>query len=265
MSVEKDLELLCRQALPIVKKASKFISGEHGKVTQEKIETKELNSLVSYVDKTAEEILVEELGRLLPEAEFLTEEGTVEQNTGDVRWIIDPLDGTTNFLHNVPHYAVSVGLEIDGELALGIVEHIPHQEQYYAWKEGGAFMNGKTIKTNPNEHLINAVVATGFPYSSQSEEAISKLIVHWMKNARSIRRFGSAALDLVYVARGIFDFYYELSLNAWDIAGGTVIVNEAGGQVTNFQGDEGFLEEGRILASNGHLHQEILKILGEHF
>ena len=265
MSKEKDFKALCLQALPIVKKASEFIKGEHGKVSQDSIETKELNSLVSYVDKTAEEILVDGLGKILPEAQFLTEEETVVQGNGKIRWIIDPLDGTTNFLHQIPHYAVSVGLEIDNELVAGIVEHVPHEEQYYAWTGGGAFLNNRRIISNQNQQLSDAVVATGFPYNAQSEEAISDLIVYWMKNARSIRRFGSAALDLIYVARGIFDFYYELSLNAWDIAGGAVIVKEAGGQVSDFYGSEEFLTEGRILASNGNLHDEVLKILKHHF
>lgn len=265
MPNKKELKTLCHETLTIVKKASQFILDEHGKVTKDKIETKEKNSLVSYVDKTAEEILVEHLSRLLPEAEFLTEEGTVAQNDGSVRWIIDPLDGTTNFLHNIPHYAVSVGLEIDGELVLGVVEHVPNQEQYYAWTDGGAYVNGQQISVNKNNNMSDAVVATGFPYSAQHEEAIAMTIMHWMRDARSIRRFGAAALDLAYVARGLFDFYYELSLNAWDIAGGAVIVREAGGLVSDFKGTDDFLDNGMLVASNQALHPAVLRQLDEFF
>jgi len=258
---QKDLKILCHNTLPLIKDVSKFILQEQGKVTLDKIETKDKNSLVSYVDKTAEEMLVEGLSTLLPEAEFLTEEGTVDQNSGPMRWIIDPLDGTTNFLHNIPHYAISVGLEVDGKLCLGIVEHVPHQEQYYAWSGGGAYMNGSPISVSSNELVSSAVVATGFPYSSQNEEAIAKAIVHWMKNARSIRRFGAAALDMIYVAKGIFDFYYELSLNAWDIAGGAVIVKEAGGNVSDFSGTSDFLKSGQVFCSNAALHEEVIEQL----
>jgi len=265
MPSKKDLESLCKETLTIVKKASKFILSEHGKVTQDRIEVKERNSLVSYVDKTAEEILVKDLSKLLPEAEFLTEEGTVAQNSGNIRWIIDPLDGTTNFLHNIPHYAVSVGLEIDNEIVMGIVEHVPNQEQYYAWKGGGAHMNGSSISVNKNTNMADAVVATGFPYHPKHEKAIAMTIMHWMRDARSIRRFGAAALDLVYVARGLFDFYYELSLNAWDIAGGAIIVEEAGGTVSDFVGDQSYMDTGMVVASNGALHPAILKQLDEFF
>ena len=261
MLSEKDLQALCLSAMPTVRKASHFIFKQIGKVSDDAIEAKEKNSLVSFVDKTAEEMIVEGLQKILPEAKFLTEEGTVEQNEGDVRWIIDPLDGTTNFLHNVPHFSVSVALEINGELVMGIVEEVNRKETHYAWKNGGAFMNGRPIQVTKTEKTEDAVLVTGFPYSIEDTGPILTILDHWIKNSRGIRRFGSAALDLAYVAKGIFDFYYETTLNAWDVAAGAIIVKEAGGMVSEYDGNDTFLDSGRILASNGRLHQQVLDVI----
>jgi len=258
---ERDYSEICKNVLLIVRQASDFISGEFGKVQLQDIEAKEKNSLVSYVDKTAEEILVEGLEKLLPEAAFLTEEETTAQKNGNIRWIIDPLDGTTNFLHNIPHFSVSVSLEVNNELVIGIVEEINRKEAYYAWKSGGAFMNGDPIRVKNNSKISDAVLATGFPYIIDDASPILNTLEYWIHNTRGIRRNGSAALDLAYVARGIFDFYYETTLNAWDVAGGTVIVREAGGKVSDFAGSDNFINNGRLLASNGLLHNDILNVL----
>ena len=261
MSSKKDLESLCKAALPTVRKASEFIYDQIGKVGNDAIEAKEKNSLVSYVDKTAEEKIVEGLNKIIPEASFLTEEGTVEQGDGDLRWIIDPLDGTTNFLHNVPHFSVSVALEMYGDLVIGIVEEINKKETHYAWKGGGAFMNGGQIQVTKTNKIEDALLVTGFPYSVEDTAPILEILDYWIKNTRGIRRFGSAALDLAYVARGVFDFYYETTLNAWDVAGGTVLVREANGVISDYYGNDDFFQSGRILASNGILHQEILSVI----
>ena len=256
---EKGYESLCRKCLPVVRKASEFIKGQLGKVAAEDIEAKEKNSLVSYVDKTAEKMLVEGLHKLLPEAEFLTEEATVDQKEGEVRWIIDPLDGTTNFLHSIPHFAVSIALEIKDKLVLGIVEEVNTEEVFYAWKEGGAYLNGQRISVRKNHLISEAIVGTGFPYSVKDSVPMLAILNYWINNARGIRRKGSAAMDLAYVACGRYDFYYETSINAWDVAGGAVLVKEAGGKVVDLEDNEDFLHAGNIIASNGHLHDEIVK------
>lgn len=258
MSIDKDLKSVCREAVAVVNKASQFIYSQIGEVDSKQIEAKEKNSLVSYVDKTAEEIIVEGLQKILPEAGFLTEEDTVEQSQGKTRWIIDPLDGTTNFLHSIPHFSVSVALEVEGQLLIGIVEEVSNQDTYYAWTEGGAFLNGEKIGVTKTKDVKDAVLVTGFPYSTDDTAPILKVLDHWIKTSRGIRRFGSAALDLAFVARGIFDFYYETNLNPWDIAGGTVLVREAGGSVSDYRNEDLFFDNGRIIASNGLLHSDIL-------
>ena len=235
-----------------------------GQVSNGSIETKSLNSLVSYVDKTAELRLVEGLEPLLPDAVFLTEEETVVQGKGKLRWIIDPLDGTTNFLHQLPFFAISVALEQQGEIVLGIVYEINRQECFYAWKQGGAFLNGRPIQTSSAAGFADCIVATGFPYHDYSrQEAYLRVLGHFMQNTRGIRRFGSAALDLAFVACGRFDFFFEYSLNAWDVAAGAFLVQEAGGKVSDFSGGNNYLFGREIIACAAGLHQEGLRILRE--
>lgn len=264
MTIEES-EDLCKACLPIVRRASEFIKSEIGNVSANEIEAKEKNSLVSYVDKTAEEIIIKGIGQLLPDAEYLTEEATVAQNEGDLRWIIDPLDGTTNFLHSVPHFSVSLALEFKGKLVFGIVEEVNSQETFYAWKGGGAYCNGNSIRVTSNNAISESIAGTGFPYVVGDSAPMMALLDHWIKHGRGVRRMGSAALDLAYVACGRYDFYYETSINSWDIAGGAIIVEEAGGKVTDLWGRGQYIHAGHIIASNGHLHQEIIDQVVVHF
>ncbi|MEO1257546.1 MAG: inositol monophosphatase family protein [Bacteroidota bacterium] len=260
------LEHLTSKGCEIVKEVGKFIKSERGKVSFDQIEEKGLNSLVSYVDKTAEEKLVSQLAALLPESTFLTEEETVEQKTGKFRWIIDPLDGTTNFLHQLPCYAVSVALEIEGSMKVGIVYEPNNDECFYAYAGGGAYLNGHPIKVSTTEKLENALVATGFPYHDyRRETAYFKAFNQFMKNTRGIRRWGAAAVDLAYVACGRFDAFYEYGLNAWDVAAGTLIVKEAGGKVADFNGGKNYLFGKEMIASNQNLFESAKKIISEAF
>ena len=256
---KSELETLCRQSCEIVRNVGQFLKQELGKVSAEAIETKSLNSLVSYVDKTAEEQLVSGLGALLPNSTFLTEEETVEQKDGEFQWIIDPLDGTTNFLHQLPFFSISVALRHRDETVLGIVLEVNREECFYAWKGGGAFLNDKKIKVSDSKTLGDSLIATGFPYYDYERvEPFVETLKYFMKNTRGIRRFGSAALDLVYVACGRFDAFYEYSLNAWDVAGGACIVREAGGIVLDFQGGENYLFGKEIIAVNPNIQQTFL-------
>ncbi|GJM34872.1 MAG: inositol monophosphatase [Saprospiraceae bacterium] len=246
-----DLEKLCRQALPIILKTGEFIHSEMPKVTREDIITKSLNSLVSYVDRTAEEQLVEGLGKLLPQATFLTEEETITTQHSDLQWIIDPLDGTTNFLHQLPVFSVSVALQHQNKTVLGFVYEVNRDECFYAWNGGGAFCNKKPIRVSPNSQLSDSLIATGFPYHDYGKmQAYLQVLAEFMRRTRGIRRFGSAAVDLAYVACGRFDGFFEYSLNAWDVAAGAFIVQEAGGLVTDFSGGTDYLFGGEIIASS---------------
>jgi len=245
-----------------VEEAATFIRSKAGKVSEAEVETKERNSLVSYVDKGAEEILVRGLTAMLPEAGFITEEETIQQKESEYTWVIDPLDGTTNFLQDIPFYCVSVGLLYEGEIVLGVVSDVIHRETFYAWKGGGAWCNGKLIAVSTRQSIADAVVATGFPYASKNvTPQLVSVFDYFLKNGRGMRRLGSAALDLAYVACGRFDMYYEASLNAWDIAGGILLVQEAGGRVSDFAGGKNMLHAGQLISSNMVIFEEASSII----
>ena len=257
-----NLKQLTLDTNKIVSQVATFIQKELNQVTDTDIETKALNSLVSYVDKNAEIQLVSALGLLLPEATFLTEEETIENKKGDYTWIIDPLDGTTNFLHQLPFFSISVAVQKEDEIILGVVYEVNRKECFYAWKNGGAFLNGKKIHTKNTTQLSDTLIATGFPYYDfEKIPAYLEVLTHFIKNTRGIRRFGSAALDLAYVACGRFDGYYEYSLNAWDVAAGIILVKEAGGKISDFQGGKNFLFGKEMIASNPHIFEEILTLI----
>lgn len=256
MEQGNELAKLTRQAGDVVRSVARQIDGAYGTVSEHEIETKSRNSLVSYVDKEAEQTLVTGLQKLLPDAGFLTEEETVHQHTARERWIIDPLDGTTNFLHRLPFFAISIALERDGELVIGIVHEICRGEHFAAWKGGGAWLNGTRVRVSDHTLLEDCLIATGFPYYDyQRMEGYIDVLKQFMLKTRGVRRLGSAALDLAYVACGRFDAYYEYALQPWDVAGGIVLVREAGGKVSDFKGDpEGGDKGVEILAANPDIH-----------
>ena len=258
----KQLESLTSSTCKQVGFVAQFILKELKKVNPNDIETKSLNSLVSYVDKNAEMQLVEKLRKLLPEATFLTEEETIENNEGEYRWIIDPLDGTTNFLHQLPFFSISVALEFQGEIILGVVYEVNRNECFSAWKNGGAYLNDSKIEVSKRTDLGDALIATGFPYYDyRGVEPYFEVLEFFIKNTRGVRRFGSAALDLAYVACGRFDSYYEYSLNAWDVAAGVILVKEAGGKLSDFQGGENFLFGREMIAASPHVFDKTLEVV----
>lgn len=258
---QEQLQKLCLDSILVVKQAGVFIAQQRGKVAAAAIEEKSLNSLVSYVDKEAEKILVDGLGRLLPQATFVTEEDTVKNEESDLQWIIDPLDGTTNFLFQLPIFSVSVALRQAGEIVLGIVYEVNLEECFYAWKGGGAYLNNAPISVSKTKELNKGLVATGFPYYQY--EMIQKYfqaLEQFMLNSRGIRRLGSAAVDLAYVACGRFDVFFERDLQVWDVAAGIILVKEAGGQLTTFKGEQ--VDSGlEVLATNTQLHPAALNIV----
>lgn len=250
------------QVKEIVAGTANYIRKELGEVTEEQIEEKELNSLVSYVDKNAEYRLVESLGNLLPSAGFVTEEETEDDTAKAWTWIIDPLDGTTNFLFQIPHFCVSVALANSEGIQLGVVHEVVGNEQFFATKGGGAFVNDRPIRVTSKQHISDILVATGFPYSNAYDlERLVNIITRFLRSTRGIRRMGSAALDLCYVAAGRLGAYYETTLNVWDVAAGALIVQEAGGKVTDFKGGDDYLYGREILASAPQYHDDILSII----
>lgn len=261
-----NLENLCTASCKIIQEVGDFIKGELGKVSEQAIEKKYLNNLVSYVDKTAENRLVSGFKELLPEAGFIAEEGASTNEENDYRWIIDPLDGTTNFLHQLPFFAISVALQYKKETVLGIVYEVSRQELFYAWKDGGAFLNGKSIQVSATNDMKDALLATGFPYYDfEHIDNYLAMIKPLMLHTRGLRRMGSAALDLVYVASGRFDAYFEYSLSPWDVAAGALIVQEAGGKVGDFSGGDNYLFGREIVAGNPSIYSGIIQRTLQYF
>lgn len=253
---------LCEFTCEIARSTGKFMSEERKSFDDSKIENKGLHDLVSYVDKESEERIIAALQVLLPESGFIAEEGTNTQKGKRFNWVIDPLDGTTNFIQGVPIYAVSIGLLDDEELVLGVVYEVGRDECFYAWKNGGAYLNGEPIHVSNRSDIHDTLLATGFPYNDFSKmDAYMKFLEWTMKNARGVRRLGSAATDMAYVACGRFDAFWEYDLKPWDVAAGAVILKEAGGTVTDYKGGNNYLFGREIVASNGLIDELILSEL----
>jgi myo-inositol-1(or 4)-monophosphatase len=256
-----ELEILRKEVLNIVKKTGQYIYSQAGQAGLQ-VETKSENSLVTKVDKEAERQLVRGLQKLLPNASFITEEGTVKQEESNIQWIIDPLDGTTNFIQNIPFYSTSVALQIDGEIVLGVVNLIPLEMAFHAIKGGGAFQDTKEIKVSSKAELKESIVATGFPYERNNiQNELYQPFLQVLNNVRGMRRLGSAALDLAFVASGRMDAYFETNLNPWDVAAGILLVKEAGGRLSDYQGGNDFYSGRKIVASNGEIHDKLLQLI----
>jgi len=256
---------LCDLTCEIARSAGRFMAGERKNFDVSRIESKGLHDLVSYVDKESEKQIIGRLSELIPDSGFIAEEGTSSKHGERFNWVIDPLDGTTNFIQGVPVYAVSIGLLDYDELVVGVVYEVGRDECFYAWKDGGAYLNGQAIHVSDRENINDTLLATGFPYNDFSKmESYIEFLKWAMKNARGVRRLGSAATDMAYVACGRFDAFWEYDLKPWDVAGGSVIVKEAGGKVMDYKGGDNYLFGREIVASNGLLDDLILKKISEY-
>ncbi len=258
---ELKLKSLCLEVVELAKTAGEFIRRESVNFDRSKIEHKGASDLVSYVDKECEKKLVAGLRQIFPEAGFITEESTVSQEDKEYKWVIDPLDGTTNFLHGLPPFSISIALIRNREILIGVVYEINLSECFYAWKGGGSYLNGNLIKVSPINALKDSLLAIGFPYSQLGKsdnhfKALQKL----QDLSHGIRRLGSAAVDLSYVACGRFEAYYEFNLKIWDIAAGILIVREAGGDVCDFSGGDDCLD-GKELIASGNIRKEMLEVI----
>lgn len=252
-----NLEYICTKTVETAKKAGAYIREQRISFSAENIQKKGVNDFVSYVDINAEKLIISELSELLPESSFLAEEGTSPEERKPYLWIIDPLDGTTNFIHDLSPYAVSIALSIDNEIVLGVVYEITRDECFYAFKDSGAFLNNSRIYVSSNSGFDDSLIATGFPYKDYCRiSRFSESLEIFMRKTQGIRRLGSAATDLVYVACGRFEAFYEYGLNPWDVAAGTFIVKEAGGKVSDFSGGDDYIFGQEIVATNEHIFKE---------
>jgi len=264
--MEINLQTLCHDVCSLTKRVGTFILNERKQFTSAKIEVKGKNDFVSYVDKNSEKQLVEGLTALLPGSGFIAEEGTSSFKGDTYNWIIDPLDGTTNFIHGIPCFAISIALVRNEVPIMGVIYELNLGECFYAWENSAAFLNGKEIHVSENSRLSDTLIATGFPYYDYRQmEEYMNVFRDLMKNTRGLRRLGSAATDLAYVACGRFDGFYEYSLQPWDVAAGTFIVQQAGGKVTDFRGENNFIFGKEIVAGNALVFNEFLNAIQLHF
>lgn len=260
-----ELRLLCEQVQILSMRIGKFIADEQKKVKPSDIEQKGSANFVSYVDKEAEKQFIEGLKIIFPGAGFVAEEDADLKKEELYNWIIDPVDGTTNYLHGVPCYATSVALIENEKPVLGVVYEINKAECFYGWKDGGAWLNGEKIFVSKKSSIKDSLISTGFPYEAQTwHDQYIALFSDLQKKSIGMRRFGSAATDIAYVACGRFDAYYERGIHAWDVAAGALLVREAGGVVTDFNGNEDCLFAERFVCGNKNIHTELLKKIQTH-
>lgn len=248
-------------AIEAAKEAGKLLKQRVGKIkTIEQKEGHERN-LVTEVDKKSEELIVQIIKKHFPSHEILAEERG-SQGKSKTKWIIDPLDGTTNFTHGLPVFCVSIGVEQEGEILCGVIYDPNFDELFTAEKGKGAFLNGRRIHVSATTSLMKSLLVTGFPYNiAENPNHAVERFVNFLMKAQAVRRMGSAAIDLAYVACGRYDGFWEVSLNPWDMAAGALLVEEAGGVVSNFTGGKFSIYEKEILASNGAVQDEMVKAL----
>ena len=260
-----DLQKLTRQVCDLAIETSKFIKDENDRIRTSDIEIKGDHDFVTYVDKTSETRIITRLSEILPGSGFIAEENPALE-TGDLTWIIDPLDGTTNFIHGVPLYCISIGLMEQKEMIIGVIYEINLKECFFTWKGAPSYLNDNPIRVSSTKNLADCLFATGFPYYDYRRiEPYLNFFKYMIKNTHGIRRLGSAAADLAYVACGRFDGFYEYGLSPWDVAAGSLIVKNAGGVVSDFPGKEDFIFGKEIIATNYLVYKEFLNKFKENF
>lgn len=258
---------ICLEVQKIARRAGEFIATQREDFTFDKVEFKGVHDLVSYVDKQAEKMIVAELVKLIPASKFITEEGTEEACAANMAsseegktytWIIDPLDGTTNFIHGLPPYCVSIGLMEDKEMVVGVVFEVTLNEMFTAVKGGKSYLNGKVIEASKTKELDNALVAVGFHYADKSAvEAMAEDIVIFQEHTHGVRRIGSSTANVVYTACGRFDLFFKTNLKPWDVAAGALIAQQAGIIVEDYSGGDNYIFGKQIICCTPGIYDEV--------
>ena len=258
-NITLDINELCSNAASYIRQQMKLLRAHD-------IELKDEHNFVTYVDRKSEEMLVEGLMRRLPSAGFLAEEGKYGAADTEYKWIIDPLDGTTNFIHGIPFFCISIALVNTKETVAGVVYEINRNECFYTWKGGKALLNGREIRVSDAAALKDSLLVTGFPYSRDHIlDEYMDLFKGFIQRTQDLRRLGSASADLAFVAAGRFEGFYEYGLNPWDVAAGAFLVKQAGGNVTDFEGGDNYIFGGSLVSSNHHIHGEMLEVIRRYF
>ncbi|UVC16700.1 inositol monophosphatase family protein [Mesorhizobium onobrychidis] len=242
-------------------KAGRSLSRDFGEVQNLQVSMKGPGDYVSQADRKAEEILFTELSKARPGYAFLMEErGVIEGDDGQHRWIVDPLDGTTNFLHGIPLFAISIALERQGQIVAGVIYNPAMDELYTAERGGGAFMNDRRLRVAGRTKLIDAVIGCGVPHLGRGQHGNFLVeLRNVMAEVSGVRRLGSASLDLAYVAAGRMDGFWETGLSAWDVAAGILLIREAGGFISDYAGGQNMLDGGSVVAGNEIIQRALLK------
>lgn len=260
------MQKLLKTAVTASRRAGDIIMKNLGNLSAVDIQSKQTFDFVTKVDRLSESVIMETVKEAFPSHSFLAEETVHQDNFEDYRWIIDPLDGTTNYIHGFPVFAVSIALEYKKEILLGVVLDPIHDELFYAVKGSGSFLNGNRIHVSHITAPRESLVATGFPF--RKKETIDLYLDAFKRifeTVSDLRRAGSAALDFAYLAAGRCDGFFELGLSPWDIAAGSLLVEEAGGLVSDFYGGQEYLSTGNVIAGNKNIHREILTMIQEVF
>ena len=257
-----NLEMITQKVREISIETGRFLREERLNFKRERVEEKRSHDYVSYVDKESERRIVASLSAILPEAGFIAEEGSGYHGDEEYCWVVDPLDGTTNYIHNNAPYCVSIALKNKKELLVGVVYEVCRDECFWAWKGSKAYLNDEEIYVSDVSTMDSAFIALGFPYNYKVYKPMAvHLIEELYGNVGGLRLQGAAAAELCYIAAGRFEARIESNLGPWDIAAGSLILMQAGGRVTDFEGGDGFYSGNQVLASNGILHNELLNVL----
>jgi myo-inositol-1(or 4)-monophosphatase len=261
MNLEKITLAVCK----LCEETGAFIMEEGRRFTQEDIREKSHANFVTYVDVESEQRLKEGLARLIPGCGFIAEESQ-SQIEGIYTWVIDPLDGTTNFIHGIPVFCISVGLLFEGRIIAGVIFELGQQEMFYTWEGSPSWLNNQVIRVSETSRINDTLLATGFPYYDYSRlDDYLNLFKFLMKSSRGVRRLGSAAADLAYVACGRVDGFYEYGLHPWDVAAGSLLVINAGGKVYDFNQENNYLFQKEIIATNAQIFDRFNELFVEHF
>lgn len=260
----EDLKTLTESVCHIARRAGCFLKEERKGFRQEMVQEKRAHDYVSYVDKESEKRIVSALRELLPEAGFIVEEGSAVYSDEPYCWVVDPLDGTTNYIHDNAPYCVCIALRSKEALLLGVVYDPCRDECFYAWQGGGAYVNGERMQVSPIQRVEDAFVVTELPYNSEQYARTGEHLIHELYGkVAGIRMTGSAALAICYVAAGRFDAWLEAFIGKWDFSAAALMVQEAGGKVTDFYGNDYFIDGHHIIATNGPLHPLFQKLVQE--
>jgi myo-inositol-1(or 4)-monophosphatase len=249
-------------AVEAAKEAGRYLKYSVGKVKSIEMKQGEERNLVSEIDKTSEAKIISIIKRHYPNHAILAEESGASSASADYKWVIDPLDGTTNFLHGLPIFCVTIAIEYKAEIVAGVVYDPNLEELFTAEKGSGAYCNGKRMRVTQTSDLMSSLLVTGFPYDiAQNPDNAVGHFVNFLMEGQGLRRLGSAALDLSYIAAGRFDGFWEVNLNPWDMAAGVLFVHEAGGKVSDFSGVPSSIYNKQVLATNGSIHDAMLQVL----